>query len=149
MVRFFIWKRLAHLPQWREKTVNGEGANASVALYSYPVLQAADILLYNADIIPVGADQMGHLELARDLARSAIAQWPDLEPIFRIPRIRLTEVPKVSYRRTKFHFSLLRTLCSLPFLSMRRRALPTISAQFLIHTLRPSSLGHELEIIAQ
>jgi tryptophanyl-tRNA synthetase len=55
------------MPQFREKSAAQE--NFSVGLMTYPVLQAADILLYDADVVPVGEDQRQHLELARDLAQ--------------------------------------------------------------------------------
>ncbi|XP_068602666.1 tryptophan--tRNA ligase, mitochondrial [Brachionichthys hirsutus] len=59
--------RLRHLPQWKMKSkLKNEG---SVGLYTYPVLQAADILLYKSTHVPVGEDQIQHLELAQDLAR--------------------------------------------------------------------------------
>lgn len=45
-----------------------KGISASAGLFSYPVLMAADILLYNADIVPIGQDQKQHVEMARDLA---------------------------------------------------------------------------------
>ena len=45
------------------------GLAASVGLFTYPILMAADILLYKATLVPVGADQVQHLELARDVAR--------------------------------------------------------------------------------
>ena len=58
---------LNRMTQFKEKSgKNREGA--SVGLYSYPVLQAADVLLYNATHVPVGEDQKQHLELARDIA---------------------------------------------------------------------------------
>jgi tryptophanyl-tRNA synthetase len=58
---------LNRMTQFKEKSgKNREGA--SVALYTYPVLQAADVLLYQATHVPVGEDQKQHLELARDIA---------------------------------------------------------------------------------
>ena len=58
---------LGRMTQWKDKAgKNREGA--SVALYDYPVLQAADVLLYQATHVPVGDDQKQHLELARDIA---------------------------------------------------------------------------------
>jgi tryptophanyl-tRNA synthetase len=55
------------MTQFKDKSgKNREGA--SIALYAYPVLQAADVLLYNATHVPVGQDQKQHLELARDIA---------------------------------------------------------------------------------
>jgi tryptophanyl-tRNA synthetase len=58
---------LNRMTQWKDKAgKNREGS--SVALFTYPVLQAADVLLYQATHVPVGEDQKQHLELARDIA---------------------------------------------------------------------------------
>ncbi len=57
------------MTQFKDKTARGGADQASVGLFTYPVLQAADILLYQADEVPVGEDQRQHLELSRDLAR--------------------------------------------------------------------------------
>ncbi len=58
---------LNRMTQWKDKAgKNREGA--SVGLFAYPVLQAADVLLYSATHVPVGDDQKQHLELARDIA---------------------------------------------------------------------------------
>jgi tryptophanyl-tRNA synthetase len=58
---------LRRMPQFRERAASQQ--SFSVGLLTYPVLQAADILLYQADAVPVGEDQRQHLELARDLAQ--------------------------------------------------------------------------------
>ena len=58
---------LRRMTQFKEKAKSGEN-EARVGLYTYPVLQAADILLYDANRVPVGDDQRQHLELCRDLA---------------------------------------------------------------------------------
>jgi tryptophanyl-tRNA synthetase len=58
---------LRRMPQYREKSATER--SFGVGLLTYPVLQAADILLYEADSVPVGEDQRQHLELARDLAQ--------------------------------------------------------------------------------
>ena len=58
---------LRRMPQFRERAASQQ--SFSVGLLTYPVLQAADILLYQADLVPVGEDQRQHLELARDLAQ--------------------------------------------------------------------------------
>ena len=59
---------LNRMTQWKDKAgKNREGS--SVALFDYPVLQAADVLLYQATHVPVGEDQKQHLELARDIAQ--------------------------------------------------------------------------------
>jgi tryptophanyl-tRNA synthetase len=60
---------LSRMTQFKDKAQKGGAEAASVGLYDYPVLMAADILLYNAHLVPVGEDQRQHLELARTLAR--------------------------------------------------------------------------------
>jgi tryptophanyl-tRNA synthetase len=55
--------------QFKDKAARAGGDQASVGLFTYPVLQAADILLYQTDQVPVGEDQRQHLELSRDLAQ--------------------------------------------------------------------------------
>jgi tryptophanyl-tRNA synthetase len=59
---------LRRMTQFKDKTAKGGEESARVGLFTYPVLQAADILLYDADWVPVGDDQRQHLELTRDLA---------------------------------------------------------------------------------
>ncbi len=58
----------SRMTQFKDKAAKGGAAQASVGLFSYPILQAADILLYHTDQVPVGEDQRQHLELSRDLA---------------------------------------------------------------------------------
>ena len=60
---------LRRMVQFKEKESRRDEAGATAGLFTYPVLQAADILLYQADSVPVGEDQKQHLELARDLAQ--------------------------------------------------------------------------------
>jgi tryptophanyl-tRNA synthetase len=57
----------SRMTQFKDKSVRGGLERATVGLFTYPVLQAADILLYQADRVPVGEDQRQHLELTRDL----------------------------------------------------------------------------------
>ena len=56
------------MTQFKDKTQKGGTEAASVGLFTYPILQAADILLYQPKVVPVGEDQRQHLELTRDLA---------------------------------------------------------------------------------
>lgn len=56
------------MTQFKDKSAKGGATSASVGLLTYPILQAADILLYQANAVPVGEDQRQHLELTRDLA---------------------------------------------------------------------------------
>ena len=58
----------SRMTQYKDKTQKGGAENASVGLFTYPILQAADILLYQPKSVPVGEDQRQHLELTRDLA---------------------------------------------------------------------------------
>ncbi len=58
---------LERMTQFKDKS-DGKSERASVGLFTYPVLMAADILLYQTDLVPVGQDQKQHLELSRDLA---------------------------------------------------------------------------------
>ena len=58
----------SRMTQFKDKSQKGGAENSSVGLFTYPVLQAADILLYQPKAVPVGEDQRQHLELTRDLA---------------------------------------------------------------------------------
>ena len=82
---------LERMIQFKEKAIK-QGDQVSVGLLDYPVLMAADILLYDADLVPVGEDQKQHLELARDIAQQRInARFgnrnPDGEviPVLKVP----------------------------------------------------------------
>ena len=71
--------------QFKEKAVK-QGENVSIGLLDYPVLQAADILLYEPDFVPVGEDQRQHLELTRDIAVRLNFQYASEEkPLLKIP----------------------------------------------------------------
>jgi tryptophanyl-tRNA synthetase len=59
----------SRMTQFKDKSIKQGADRATVGLFTYPVLQAADILLYRADAVPVGEDQRQHLELTRDLAQ--------------------------------------------------------------------------------
>ncbi|MBP6875823.1 MAG: tryptophan--tRNA ligase [Candidatus Eisenbacteria bacterium] len=59
---------LSRMTQFKEKSVR-HSENVNVGLFDYPVLQAADVLLYRAEAVPVGEDQVQHIELTRDIAR--------------------------------------------------------------------------------
>jgi tryptophanyl-tRNA synthetase len=58
----------SRMTQFKDKSQKGGADNSSVGLFTYPILQAADILLYQPKAVPVGEDQRQHLELTRDLA---------------------------------------------------------------------------------
>lgn len=68
--------QLSRMTQFKDKVQKGEDNN-NAALFTYPVLMAADILAYNADFVPVGLDQRQHMELARDLAIRFNSRYSD------------------------------------------------------------------------
>jgi tryptophanyl-tRNA synthetase len=78
---------LERMTQFKDKSHGKEGVSS--ALLTYPPLMAADILLYNTDVVPVGDDQKQHLELTRDLAERFNKKYND---IFTIPEPRISEV---------------------------------------------------------
>jgi len=88
---------LRRMTQFKDKSDLLEGQHAtqfvSAALFTYPVLQAADILAYRANYVPVGKDQEQHLELSRDLARRFNSQFG--VDFFPEPAVLFTETPKL------------------------------------------------------
>jgi tryptophanyl-tRNA synthetase len=70
------------MTQFKDKSAKGGADSARVGLFTYPMLQAADILLYQADYVPVGEDQRQHIELTRDLATRFNSRFGET---FRIP----------------------------------------------------------------
>lgn len=82
---------LGRMTQFKEKSARHQD-NINAGLFTYPVLMAADILLYQTDLVPVGDDQKQHLELARDIAGRFNGIYGD---VFRIPE---PYIPKVGAR---------------------------------------------------
>ena len=80
---------LNRMTQFKEKAGKHK-ENASVGLYTYPVLMAADILVYHANLVPVGDDQLQHLELARDIAQKFNHDYE--QDFFPLPEARLQQV---------------------------------------------------------
>ena len=79
--------------QFKDKASRQESVSAG--LLSYPVLQAADILLYRADLVPVGEDQVQHLELSRVIARRWNASFADADAFFPEPKPLLTPTRRI------------------------------------------------------
>lgn len=76
---------LDDMVQFKEKAIK-QGENVCVGLLDYPVLMAADILLYQADLVPVGDDQKQHLELTRDIAGRINHQFGKGQTILKLPK---------------------------------------------------------------
>ncbi|MGD2035949.1 MAG: tryptophan--tRNA ligase, partial [Bacteroidales bacterium] len=88
---------LSRMTQFKDKSEQieggGKGQFISAGLFTYPVLQAADILIYRADFVPVGRDQVQHLELSRNIAVRFNRQFKEYFPE---PKPLLTEIPKLA-----------------------------------------------------
>jgi tryptophanyl-tRNA synthetase len=66
----------SRMTQFKDKAQRQGSESTTVGLFTYPVLQAADVLLYDTDLVPVGEDQRQHLELARDVAQRFNSRFP-------------------------------------------------------------------------
>lgn len=96
---------LNRMTQFKEKAGKHK-ERASVGLYSYPVLMAADILVYKATHVPVGDDQKQHLELARDICQKfnhdyGVDFFPELEPVIQGPATRVMSLRDGSKKMSK------------------------------------------------
>jgi len=89
MVTPLSW--LLRVPTFKEK-VKLQPENVNYGLVGYPVLQTADIILYKAEVVPVGEDQLPHLELAREIVRRFNFQFGDTFPE---PKAKLTSFPLI------------------------------------------------------
>jgi tryptophanyl-tRNA synthetase len=94
---FCSYGRLSRMTQFKDKSQQSKEKTGdsyiSAGLFDYPVLQAADILIYKADLVPVGKDQDQHLELSREIAERFNAQVG--KDYFVLPETLHTEIPKV------------------------------------------------------
>lgn len=82
---------LRRMTQFKDKS-STQKENINVGLFDYPVLMAADVLLYDTEVVPVGEDQLQHLELTRTIARKFNGQF---KKIMKEPEPLLTEVPRL------------------------------------------------------
>lgn len=91
---------LSRMTQWKAKSASENNKNtafqnssSSLGLFSYPVLQAADVLLFKSEFVPVGEDQVQHLELTREIAEKFNKQYNS--DILTIPKVLLTPTKKI------------------------------------------------------
>src|ERR1700755_1325813 len=84
----------SRMTQFKDKSVRQGSDSTTVGLFTYPVLQAADVLAYDTDLVPVGEDQRQHLELARDVAQRVNARFPDT---FVVPDVLIPKVTAKIY----------------------------------------------------
>ena len=78
----------SRMTQFKDKSQKQGADSTTVGLFTYPVLQAADVLLYGTDLVPVGEDQRQHLELARDVAQRFNARFPGT---FVVPEVMIAK----------------------------------------------------------
>lgn len=76
----------SRMTQFKDKSAKQGADSASVGLFTYPILQAADILLYDAKVVPVGEDQRQHIELTRDIANRFNSRFGDA---LTVPEVRI------------------------------------------------------------
>jgi tryptophanyl-tRNA synthetase len=87
---------LERVPTYKEQQENLTGKDLSTyGFLGYPLLQSADILIYQADFVPVGQDQVAHVELTREVARRFHHICPSDPPILPEPQVLLTPSPKL------------------------------------------------------
>lgn len=84
---------LERATSYKDKIANGIKPN--VGLFNYPALMAADILIYQSTLVPVGKDQIQHVEFAQDMATYFNQAWAKDDPILRRPEYRLSKTPYV------------------------------------------------------
>lgn len=82
---------LERMTQFKEKSQQHE-SNVNAGLFNYPVLQSADILLYKAELVPIGADQVQHIELSREIARKFNMRYGN---VFPEPHVILSSAPRI------------------------------------------------------
>src|ERR1700719_234689 len=87
---------LERVPTYKEQRENIKEKDLSTyGFLGYPVLQAADILMYKADVVPVGEDQVAHIELTREIARRFNGFYGQRGNVFPEPQVLLTRSPKL------------------------------------------------------
>lgn len=93
---FCSYGQLTRMTQFKDKSTQSSGADdgfIAAGLLTYPILQAADILIYRANYVPVGKDQEQHLELSRNIAQRFNNQMG--KEYFKLPECLFTETPKI------------------------------------------------------
>ncbi|MGB3277881.1 MAG: tryptophan--tRNA ligase [Pseudorhodobacter sp.] len=97
---------MGRMTQWKDKTAGQNSENASLGLFAYPALMAADILAYKATHVPVGEDQKQHLELCRDIAAKfnndfGVNFFPITEPVIEGAATRVMSLRDGSKKMSK------------------------------------------------
>ena len=86
--------QVSRMTQFKDKSQKQGADSTTVGLFTYPVLQAADVLLYDTNLVPVGEDQRQHLELVRDIAQRVNGRFPDT---FVVPEVMIAKATAKIY----------------------------------------------------
>ena len=86
--------QVSRMTQFKDKSQKQGADSTTVGLFTYPVLQAADVLLYDTNLVPVGEDQRQHLELVRDVAQRVNSRFPDT---FVVPEVMIAKATAKIY----------------------------------------------------
>ena len=86
--------QVSRMTQFKDKSQKQGADSTTVGLFTYPVLQAADVLLYDTNLVPVGEDQRQHLELVRDVAQRFNGRFPDT---FVVPEVMIAKATAKIY----------------------------------------------------
>jgi len=101
---FTMFGELSRMTQFKDKSQK-HADNINAGLFTYPVLMAADILLYQTDVVPIGADQKQHLELARNIAERFNQIYPDTfvvpEPIIPTSGAKIASLAEPTQKMSK------------------------------------------------
>lgn len=126
-------------PTYKEQMQEIKGRDLSTyGFLGYPVLQAADILIYRAETVPIGVDQLPHLELTREIARRFNHLYGNILPV---PEAHMTEVPKLTgldgRKMSKSYGNVL--LISDPPDTIKKKILPMVTCP---HRIKRTDPGH-------
>lgn len=92
LINYIYMGELSRMTQYKSKVAALNAKEIGCGLFSYPVLMAADLFLYDTEICPVGEDQVQHVELARDIAKRFNARYH--KEILSMPKVEITKVGK-------------------------------------------------------
>lgn len=89
LINYVYMGELSRMTQFKHKSANSNNESIGVGLFSYPVLMASDVFMYDCDLCPIGDDQVQHLELARDIANRLNNRYK--EEILKCPKAMLSK----------------------------------------------------------
>jgi tryptophanyl-tRNA synthetase len=135
----------SRMTQFKDKSSKSGADSSRVALFTYPMLQAADILLYQADFVPVGEDQRQHIELTRDLAGRFNSRYGQ---VFQLPEAyilktaaKINDIQDPTAKMSKSSGAVAGVIARLNLILLRSQELVICSLsilRYLVRVLNPS-----------